>query len=64
MAIKRKREDPKSEIQSSDTLRALLSSAITDHVSAELALLHIMEEHNFHLHMLQQILRGPSTVFI
>ena len=34
---KRKREDGKSIVQSADTLRALLSSSVTNHVSAERA---------------------------
>jgi hypothetical protein len=62
MATKRKREDGKSVVQSADALRELLSSSITNHVSAEIALLHIMEEHDFDLNMLQQILSGPSIV--
>ena len=60
MATKRKREDDKSVVQSVDALRALLSSFITNHVSAEMALLHMMEEHDFDLSLLQQILSGPS----
>ena len=62
MATKRKREDDKSVVQSIDALRALLSSSITSHVSAEIALLHIMEEHDFDLSLLQQILSSKSIV--
>lgn len=62
MATKRKREDDKSVVQSVDALRALLSSSITSHVSTEIALLHIMEEHDFDLSLLQQILSGKSIV--
>ena len=43
---KRKREDGKSIVQSANTFRALLSSSVTNHVSAEIALLHTMEEHD------------------
>jgi hypothetical protein len=52
MATKRKREDDKPVVQSADALRKLLSSAITSHESAEIALLHTMEEHDFNLSML------------
>ena len=45
MTTKRKRED-KPEVNSPDALRKLLSSAITRHASAEVALLHIMKEHS------------------
>jgi hypothetical protein len=55
--------DDKRIVHSADTLRTLLSDAITSHESAEVALLHIMEEHEFNLDMLQQILSGSSIVF-
>ena len=46
MATKRKRED-NPEVNSSNNLRKLLSSAITSEASAEAALLHLMEEYIF-----------------
>ncbi|KAF8341914.1 hypothetical protein F5887DRAFT_1062393 [Amanita rubescens] len=55
-ASKRKRKDP--EVNSPDGLRKLLSSSITSDASAEVALLHIMEEHNFSPSLLRQILTG------
>ncbi len=62
MTTKRKRED-NPEVNSADALRKLLSSAITRHASAEVALLHIMKEHNnFSPSLLQQIL--PTGLFI
>lgn len=42
-----------AEVNSADDLRKLLSWAITSDSSAEVALLHIMEEHNFSLSLLQ-----------
>ncbi|KAF8493301.1 hypothetical protein F5888DRAFT_1618085 [Russula emetica] len=49
MATNRKRDDDKPVVHSTDDLRTLLSSAITSHDSAEIALLHIMKTHNFTL---------------
>ena len=62
MATKRKRED-NPEVKSSDSLRKLLSSAITSYEVAEVALLRIMEEHNFSPSLLQQILNGSFILF-
>ena len=62
MATKRKRED-NLEVNSPDGLRKLLWSAITSDASAEVALLHIMEEHDFSPSLLQQILTGPFILF-
>ena len=62
MATKRKRED-NPEVNSPDSLRKLLSSAITSDASAEVAVLHIMEEYNFTPSLLQQILTGPFNLF-
>jgi hypothetical protein len=55
MVTKRKRED-NPEVNSSDGLWKLLSSAITSDGSAKVAPLHIIEEHNFSPSLLQQIL--------
>ena len=57
----RKHEDSKS---SADALRALLSSAINDHGSVEIALLHMMHKHDFDWNLLQQVLSGPSILFL
>ena len=54
----RSAEDNKQFLQSSDDLRQQLSSAITTHQSAEIAVLHIMEQFNFHPSQLEQILSG------
>ncbi len=62
MTTKRKRED-NPEVNSADALRKLLSSAITRHASAEVALLHIMKERNFSSTLLKQILTGPFILF-
>jgi hypothetical protein len=61
MTPKRKRED-NSETNSPE-LRKLLSSAIRSDASAEVAFLHIIEEHNFSLSLLQQILTRPFILF-
>jgi hypothetical protein len=63
MATKRKRGDDKKILNSPETLRQLLTSAITTHESAQIALLHIMEEYEFSLSALQQILLGLSILF-
>jgi hypothetical protein len=60
MATKRKCEDDKPMVQSAYALRALLYFSIFFHGSPEIALLHIMEEHNFSLRLLEEILSGPS----
>ena len=62
MAGKRQRED-NSEVKAPDGLRKLLSSAIKSDASAEVALLHIMEEHNFSPNLLQQLLTGSFILF-
>jgi len=63
MANKRKRgEDNTQFLQSSDDLRQWLSSAITTHQSAEIAVLHIMKQFNFHPSQLEQILSGQSLI--
>lgn len=60
MTPKRKQEDNPE----ADCLRNLLSSAIiTNHGSAEVALLHIMEEYNFSPSLLQEILTRPVILF-
>jgi hypothetical protein len=56
---KRKREDVNQILQSGETsLRKLLSASMATHDSAELALLHIMEDLEFSPTILQQILSG------
>ena len=60
-STKRKRED-NSEVNSLDALRKILSSAITSQVSAEAALLHIME-HNFSPSLLQEVLSSQFILF-
>lgn len=40
-------------------VQKLLSSAITNHASAEVALLHIMKEYNFRPSLLQEVLTSP-----
>jgi hypothetical protein len=60
MATKRKRDDEKIAVHSPDALRTLLSSAITSHDSAEVALPHIMKTRSFDISMWQRILSGPS----
>ena len=62
MATNRQRED-NPEVNSANSLRKLLSSAITNGASAEVALLLIMEEHNFSPSLLQQILTGSFILF-
>jgi hypothetical protein len=52
----------KALVLSADALRALLSSAIARNVSAEVAVLHIMGEHDFDLDLLQRILTGALIV--
>ena len=59
---KRKRDD-KPAIDTTDSLRAVLSSAIASHTSVEIALLHIMKTHDFNISTLQQMLKGPFIVF-
>ncbi|KAF8342428.1 hypothetical protein F5887DRAFT_1062352 [Amanita rubescens] len=57
MASKIKRAgDIKQLLQPSNNLRQRLSSAITTHQSAEIAVLHIMKQFNFHPGQLEQIL--------
>lgn len=63
MATKRKCDDDKSVVHSPDALRTLLSSAIAKYGSAEVALLHIMNTHDFYISILQQILTGPPILF-
>jgi len=63
MATKRKRSDEKKGLHSNDALRKQVSSAITDHNSAEIALLHIMDEYDFHPSHLQEILAGSPFTF-
>jgi hypothetical protein len=46
----------------SDELKELLSSAVTNYNSAEVALLHLMREYDFDLNTLRQTLAGPSIV--
>jgi hypothetical protein len=60
---KRKRDDDKIAVRSADVLRTVLSSAITSHASAEVALLHIMKTHRFNISTLRQILTGTSILF-
>ena len=63
MATKRNRED-NPEVNSSNNLRKLLSSAITSEASAEAARsLHLMEEYIFSPSLLQQIVTGPFFFF-
>ncbi|KAF8218698.1 hypothetical protein L208DRAFT_1449157 [Tricholoma matsutake] len=56
MAPKQKLENNKPDIQSADDLRRLLSSTVKSYDSTEVALLHIMQEHDFSLSLLHQIL--------
>ena len=56
---KRKRDDEgeeegKSVVNSATALRTLLSSAISDHASAEIAILHVMEQYDFDLGLLHR----------
>jgi hypothetical protein len=46
----------------SDELKELLSSAVTNYNSPEVALLHLMREYDFDLNTLRQTLAGPSIV--
>ncbi|KAF8490024.1 hypothetical protein F5888DRAFT_1869455 [Russula emetica] len=57
MATNRKRDDDKPVVHSTDDLRTLLSSAITSHDSAEIALLHIMK----HIISHSQLVAGDLT---
>jgi hypothetical protein len=62
MASKRKRDNVNQVLQSGETsLCKLLFSSMATHDSVELALLHIMEELEFSLSILQQILTGVSN---
>jgi hypothetical protein len=63
MATKRKRGDDIKPLQTTDALKKQLSLAITTHASAEITLLHIMEEYDFNLSQLQQILSGMPFSF-
>jgi hypothetical protein len=63
MAPKRKFENDTPDIQSADDLQRLLSSTVKSYDSAEVALLHIMQEHDFSLSLLHQILSGPFVFF-
>jgi hypothetical protein len=63
MATKRKCEDDKPMVQSAYALRVLLYSSIFFHGSPEIALLHIMEEHNFSLRDLVRSVH-PSLDFL
>ena len=58
MPSKRKRED-NEEVRSVEALEELLSAAIPDHASTELALLYIMREHNVSPSLLQDVLTSP-----
>ena len=60
MAAKREREDDEPVVQSPDTLRALLSSSITDRTTAIIVFRYIMEEYNIDLNKLEQLLAGRS----
>ncbi len=55
------KQDGRTVLQSA-ALRELLSSSITNYASAEVAVLHIMEEYDFDLDLLQRILSGLSIV--
>lgn len=46
----------------SDELKELLSSAVTNHDSAEVALLYLMREYDFGVNTLRQTLAGPYIV--
>ena len=61
MTSKRKRED--KEVISLDVLQELLSSAIKNQASAEVALLHIMKDYNFRPSLLQEVLTSPFIFF-
>ena len=61
MATERQREE--HEIYSAEELRRLLSSNIKTYESAEVAILHIMEEHHFSPALLRQIMYGPFVFF-
>jgi len=60
MASKRKLEDEKLPIKSSEDFRRLFSSAISTYESAEKAVLWLMHEYRFDLSLLRQSLRGSS----
>jgi hypothetical protein len=55
-------ENDKTAVRSADDLKELLSSAITNYNSAEIAFLHLMRKYDFDLNTLQQTLVGPSIV--
>jgi hypothetical protein len=62
MPPKRRRGDDNEVIKSSEDLRDLLTSAITTHGSAEIALLHLMSNYDFSLDHLQKVLLGISIL--
>ncbi len=61
MTTKRKREDD-PEVNSPYGLRKLLSLTITSDASAEVAILHIIKEHNFSPSLLRQILTASPFI--
>lgn len=58
MASKWKHEDEKLPIYCSEDLRRLLSSAISTHETAEMAVLWLMRKYRFDLSLLRSSLRG------
>jgi hypothetical protein len=62
MATKRKRGEDRVIVGSANALGLLLSSAIANNHTAEIALLHIMEEYDFGLNLLQQVLLRLSIL--
>ena len=54
----KKRGDDSEVIATSDALLDVLSNSITTHQSAEIAILHLMNEYSFSPSTLQQVLLG------
>ena len=57
-------DDDRQVVHSADALRTLLSSAITNYESAEIALLHIMKTHYFNINLLQQVLNSSLSFLL
>ncbi|KAG2347899.1 hypothetical protein BDR05DRAFT_944885 [Suillus weaverae] len=60
MAGKRKCDGQGKQILSSDELQKILLESVTTHKSAEMALLFLMEEHNFSIHLLYQAIANSG----
>jgi hypothetical protein len=63
MAIKQKREGDKLVVHSANALRTLLFSAMTRYDSVEVALLHVMQTHDFNISLLKRVMTGLSILF-